>query len=144
MGTPNNISPLQSSTMAGGDPGEMRSALERWTQNYAQLLNILLDAYCVVDTHNQIVSFNVAFAELCGESYRKITKIGDFCSLLHTELCPEHCPAIQTAASGKALRIDELKGSSKAFPELQMILAAIPIFSPMAQRFWAHSSQLET
>jgi diguanylate cyclase (GGDEF)-like protein len=120
MGTPSNISPSPNSA-------EERAKLELWVQEHQSLLDLLLDAYCVVDRSNRVTHFNVAFTELCGESYRKVTKIGDFCSLVHTEFCPDRCPAKQVMTSPKAIRWDEVRGASKAFPELNMILSGVPI-----------------
>lgn len=108
---------------------EIRAELGLWLQKHRGLIDIFLDAYCIVDVSNHVVDFNVAFTELCGESYRKIMKIGNFCELLRTELCPGQCPAIQVITSQKALRLDEVRGSSKAFGHLQMIVGGIPIFS---------------
>jgi len=58
-----------------------------------------------VDTANRVVEFNTAFTELCGESYRKVLKIGDFCSLVKTEKCPDLCPAREVITNGKAIRL---------------------------------------
>lgn len=107
------------------DPTEK---LRLWSQKHSPVLEVLLDAYCIVDLSNRVVDFNVAFTELCGESYRKVLKIGDFCQLLPTEYCPGQCPARQIVATQKLLRIDELKGSSKAYPQLHIILGGVPIF----------------
>lgn len=104
-------------------------ALSQWVKAHKGFTEILLDAYCVVDLSNLVVDFNIAFTDICGESYRKILKIGHFCELVRTELCPHQCPARQIATSHRALRIDELTGSSKAFPNLQLILSGIPVFS---------------
>jgi diguanylate cyclase (GGDEF)-like protein len=115
------------------EPSEVED-LKAWLNQNRRLLEIFLDAYCVVDASNNVIDFNVAFTELCGESYRKVLKVGSFCELLRTELCPNQCPAVQIANSQKSLRLDELRGSSKAFPQLQMILGGVPIFSS-DQRF---------
>jgi len=90
-------------------------------------MDVFLDAFCVVDTQNRVVDFNVAFTELCGESYRKILKTGDFCALVHTELCPGNCPAKRIVTEGRPLRLDELSGGTKAFPTLQLIFGGVPI-----------------
>ncbi len=111
------------------EPQSLDQALKNWVQTNKTLNDIFLDAYCVVDLTNRVVDFNIAFTEICGESYRKILKIGDFCELLKTELCPHQCPAKQIVASQKSLRLDELKGASKAFTQLQLILSGIPILS---------------
>lgn len=129
MAIRNNTWPSQNNEGPAENVEQLRANLRQRMKRYAPVLDILLDAYCVVDRNNQVVDFNVAFTELCGETYRKIKKIGSFCSLLHTELCPDNCPAKQTIETGKPLRLDEISGSSKAFPELQMILGAIPIFA---------------
>jgi len=122
-GNPNNTSPSPSSDT------ETRHAelLQKWVQENKTILEIFLDAYCIVDLANRVVSFNVAFTELCGESYRKVLKIGDFCELLKTEVCPHQCPAKQVITAQKLVRLDELKGVTKAYPQLQMILGGIPI-----------------
>lgn len=93
------------------------------------MLEVFLDAYCIVDVSNQVIEFNTAFEEMCGESYRKIKKIGDFCNLIKTELCPHQCPAKQIMVSQHSLRIDEIKGISKAYPTIAMIMGGIPILS---------------
>jgi diguanylate cyclase (GGDEF)-like protein len=121
----NNTSPSSSSS----DSSQAAEDLKTWLAKNRPLLDILLDSYCVVDLENRVVDFNVAFTELVGESYRKVSKIADFCELLKTELCPHQCPAKQIVTSQRLLRLDELKGQSKAFTHLQMILAGIPIFS---------------
>ncbi len=121
----NNILP------SGGSSASAKEAeaklLEQWLNANRMLLDVLLDAYCIVDTANNVVDFNTAFTDLCGESYRKIKKIGNFCELIKTELCPGQCPSKQIVTSGQPLRLDELKGSSKAFPELHLILGGVPV-----------------
>jgi diguanylate cyclase (GGDEF)-like protein len=107
--------------------------LKTWVEANRSMMEVFLDAYCVVDLLNNVVDFNVAFTELCGESYRKILKIGSFCDLVRTELCPHQCPSVQVVNSKKTLRLDEVKGSSKAFPQLQMILGGVPIFEDGTQ-----------
>jgi len=97
------------------------------------LLEIFLDAYCVVDLSNNVVDFNVAFTELCGESYRKVLKIGSFCELIKTEFCPTQCPAKESMDTKRTVRIDELKAASRTQGNLQVILGAIPINSPTGE-----------
>ena len=91
----NNTSPSASESDEQEGLAESRAELGLWLQKNRGLIDIFLDAYCVVDLANHVVDFNVAFTELCGESYRKIMKTGNFCDLLHTELCPDQCPAVQ-------------------------------------------------
>lgn len=114
-----------------GNSEEEKSGIElrKWIDNHTPLLEVFLDAYCIVDLGGRVVEFNEAFTELCGESYKKIQKIGTFCDLLRTELCPAQCPATQIFTSEKALRLDELKGTSRTYPDLQMILSGVPIFA---------------
>ncbi len=131
MGTPNNISPSLSKS------DESKEALKAWLSLHRPLLDVFLDAFCVVDTSNTVVDFNEAFTELTGESYRKVLKIGDFCTLLTTQFCPAECPAHQAISQNKPVRIDEIKGRSKSFPELQMILAAVPIQNSAGQAIGA-------
>jgi diguanylate cyclase (GGDEF)-like protein len=125
MGNENNISP---SPNKAEEASPEHQKIQLWLQRNRALCDVFLDAYCIVDTANRVVEFNTAFTELCGESYRKVHKIGDFCSLIKTENCPDHCPAREVMSSQKFLRLDELTGSSKAFPSLQMILGGVPIF----------------
>jgi diguanylate cyclase (GGDEF)-like protein len=127
MAIRNNTLALQSKSEAKPSTEETRAALERWVEAHRTILEILLDAYCVVDLQNQIVDFNVAFTDLCGESYRKVMRTRDFCTLLRTEVCPTNCPSVQAINSRQLIRLDELKGNSKAFSELQLIVAAAPI-----------------
>lgn len=127
MGIHSNTSLLPNEANANHE--RTNALLQEWVAKHRTLNEIFLDAYCVVDLANRVVDFNVAFTELCGESYRKILKIGDFCELLKTEICPHQCPSLQITQSQKSLRLDELTGSTKAFPQLNIILGGVPIFS---------------
>jgi len=126
MAIPNNTSP----SLSEDDAQKRRQSLEAWLETNRSMLGIFLDAYCVVDAENRVVEFNEAFTELTGESYRKVLKIADFCALLKTQFCPGECPAKQAMAQNKSIRIDEVLGETKAFPELQMIVGAVPIADP--------------
>lgn len=119
----NNTSPLPSNRST-------KELLEKWIIDHRSILEILLDAYCILDLKNDVVDFNVAFSELCGESYRKIHKISHFCELIKLDECPNQCPATQVISLEKPIRLDELTGSSKAYPSLNMIVAGVPIFGP--------------
>jgi len=123
MDNPNNTLPSQNNLPSTTD------ALRLWVQRHKPVIDILLDAFAIVDVQNRVVDFNVAFNELCGESYRKTLKIGNFCELLPTERCPENCPAKEILITGKPVRIDELKAHSKAYPNLQMIVGGVPIYA---------------
>ena len=125
MAPPNNTSPSKNEAT----PSPENQSLTLWIQRNRGFLEIFLDAYCIVDLSNQVVEFNTAFTEVCGESYRKILKIGNFCDLFKTEMCPHQCPSKQIVNTGAAVRLDELKAASKAFPQLNVILGGIPIFS---------------
>lgn len=125
MATPNNTSPSPSNLV--NPDRQAAEKLRSWVQKNKNLLEILLDAYCIVDLQNRVVDFNVAFTDLCGESYRKIVKIGEFCQLVTTEYCPHQCPARTVVDTRKPIRLDELKGHSKNYPELQLILAGVPL-----------------
>jgi diguanylate cyclase (GGDEF)-like protein len=124
-GNRNNTSPSLNSSEKAFDAAE---ALKTWVAQNKGLLEIFLDAYCVVDVTNRVVDFNTAFMELCGETYRKILKIGNFCDLIKTERCPTQCPAKLITTSEKSLRIDEITGTSKAHPSIAMILGGVPLF----------------
>ncbi len=117
----NSILHLQNETM------EMHEQLEKWVAENSALLEIFLDAYCVVDSKNHVVAFNEAFMELTGESYRKILKTGDLCTLLPTTLCQTQCPSKTVLTSGKALRLDEVGARSKSFAHLELIFSGVPI-----------------
>lgn len=118
----NNTSPSPSK-----EADKLNALLKTWLGDNRTFLEIFLDAYCVVDVSNNVVDFNVAFTELCGESYRKVLKIGNFCELLKTEYCPNQCPAHTSMKEKRTVRLDELKASSKTQSNLQLILGAIPI-----------------
>lgn len=122
MDTQNNTSPSPSKK-----EDEILEALTRWIEIQRPVLQVLLDAYCVVDKSNRVIDCNTAFEELCGESYRKIRKVGDFCTILHTEMCPDYCPAKQITLTERPLRVDELPGKSKGYPRMFMILSGVPI-----------------
>lgn len=124
----NNISPSPNPDLEK-EKIAVQQALHNWVTLYRGYLDIFLDAYCIVDTSNRVIEFNTAFTELCGESYRKILKIGNFCELIKTEMCPHQCPAHQVLVTTSSIRIDEIKGSSKAYPELHMIIGGVPILS---------------
>lgn len=103
--------------------------LKAWIEKNRNFFDVFLDAFCIVDLKSDIIEFNVAFEELVGESHRKILKTGNFSALLNTEYCPDQSPPKQIVTAGKAIRLDELKGVTKAYPNLQMILSGIPIFA---------------
>jgi diguanylate cyclase (GGDEF)-like protein len=122
------LTAIRNNTLPSPNKGEAEAIkLQTWIAQHRQLLEVFLDAYCIVDLNNRVVDFNVAFTELCGESYRKILKIADFCKLVSTEMCPDNCPARQIVNTKGPVRLDELNGASKAHPELQMILGGVPI-----------------
>lgn len=126
MDKKNNILHLPSEEIRGKT---VKEELHKWLSENSGLLEVLLDAYCVVDRENTVVGFNIAFTELCGLSHRRILKTGNFCKLLLTERCPDNCPALEILKSGKSIRIDELRGGTKGYHELEMILSGVPIFS---------------
>src|SRR4051812_2893324 len=99
MVTRNNTLPSLSEEDEKDIQRQTREELRLWVQKNKWLADIFLDAFCVVDLANQVIDFNVAFTELCGESYRKVLKVGGFCELLKTELCPHQCPAVQIVSS---------------------------------------------
>jgi len=101
--------------------------LELWLEEFKSTLEVLLDAYCVVDISGKVVDFNLAFTELVGESHRKILKSGSLSDLVRFN--SEVNPGPQAMSTEKSLRLDEVVGSTKAHPELQLIIGAVPIFS---------------
>lgn len=113
----NNTSPSSAET---SDAGE---ALRAWAQAHKGILDVFLDAYCLVDASNRVVDFNVAFTELCGESYRKILKIGDRTQLIKLDVEAER----EIRDTLKPLRLDEVSGSTKAYPELRLIVGGVPV-----------------
>jgi len=121
MDTPSNTSPSPSNEAAE----EIREQLRLWAQSHQYMLQIFLDAFAIVDVTGRVVDFNVAFTELCGESYRKVLKIGELDQLIKIE----QEPLSQVFSQKKPIRLDEVRGSSKAFPSLSLILGAIPIFA---------------
>ncbi|MFM8268772.1 MAG: GGDEF domain-containing protein [Pseudomonadota bacterium] len=101
--------------------------LEIWIEEFRNILEVFLDAYCVIDIAGRVVDFNLAFTELIGESHRKILKIGSFVELV--KLNSDINPCIEVMVTEKAFRLDEILGSTKAYPELKLIIGAVPIFS---------------
>jgi len=123
-----NISPSESNE-AEAKFKKHSEQLKKWVKNTKAFSEVFLDAYCVVDILNNVVDFNIAFTEMCGESFRKVLKVGNFCDLIKTEFCPHQCPAKQIITSERSIRLDEITGESKAFPRLRLIIGGIPIFS---------------
>ncbi len=117
-------------TIKNADSRPFNRELQNWIKENRAITEVFLDAYCIVDLANEVVDFNIAFNDLCGESYRKVLKVANFCDLIKTEACPHQCPAKQVVTAQKPMRIDELTGSSKAFPKLTLILGGIPLFTP--------------
>jgi diguanylate cyclase (GGDEF)-like protein len=111
-----------------GNPAvKIVAPLEAWLEDFRSTLEVFLDAYCVVDIAGKVVDFNLAFTELVGESHRKILKAGNFSDLVH--LNSDVNPCINVMISEKALRLDEVLGSTKAYPDLKLIVGAVPVFS---------------
>lgn len=125
----NNTSPLQNNPTEK-DAIELKAQLEKWADDHASLLEVLLDAYCVVDLANNIVATNTAFTVLVGESERKIRKNPQFNNFLKTEFCPSQCPTIQVVTSERFIRLDEVTGSTKTNPKLKLTISGVPIYSP--------------
>lgn len=126
MAAPNNTLRLVAND--GADHEDHTEHLKEWVKTHKNILDVFLDAYCVVNTKSQVIDFNVAFIELVGETYRKILKIGLFHELLKTELGPIQCPAMQVLSTQKPVRVDELRALSKSFPHLNLIVSGIPLF----------------
>lgn len=126
---PNNTSPLQN-RLDEKEVAESKALLEKWADEQASLLEVLLDAYCVVDLANNIVAVNTAFTILVGESERKIRKNPQFNNFLKTEFCPSQCPTTQIITAERFLRMDEVSGSTKNSPNLKLTISGVPVFSP--------------
>lgn len=125
----NNTSPSQPKPQAQADEKPFAQELKDWIEENRGLTEIFLDAYCIVDVLSNVVDFNIAFSDLCGYTYRKVFKIGSFCDLVKLEICPHQCPGKQIVTSQRPIRLDELEGSSRAFPNLRLILAGVPLFT---------------
>lgn len=111
-----------------GNPAlKILAPLEMWLEEFKSTLDVFLDAYCVVDVSGKVVDFNLAFTELIGESHKKILKVGHFTELVR--LKSDINPCIEAMLKEKALRLDEIAGSTKANPDLKLIIGAAPIFS---------------
>jgi len=102
--------------------------LQAWVDEFESVLPVFLDAYCVVDVSGNIVHFNIAFAELVGESERKILKTGDFKKLIHFK--GDHNPHLQILLDRKPIRLDEVRATTKAQPDLNLIVGGVPICAP--------------
>ena len=126
---PNNTLPSQNSLTSKNSSEELKINLVKWASENSSLLEILIDAYCVVDLANNIVAVNTAFTVLCGESDRKIRKNPHFNNFIKTELCPGRCPTIQVITSEKSLRLDEVSATTKLAQNLKLTISGVPIFS---------------
>lgn len=111
-----------------GNPAtKIFSPLEAWLEEFKYTLDVFLDAYCVLDIAGKVVDFNLAFTELVGESHRKILKVGTFSDLVRFK--SDLNPCLDVMISEKAIRLDEVLVSTKANPDLKLIIGAVPIFS---------------
>lgn len=115
----NNTSP----SVADPPDADPKEAIGKWIEAHHPVLEVLLDAYCVVDSTNRVVDFNVAFTDLCGESYRKILKIAEFGELVRMQISPVQ----EILASLKPARWDEVPATTRAYPQLQLIIGGVPI-----------------
>lgn len=119
-------------------PETTKAWLAEWESEHSELLQILLDAYCIVDLTGNIVQCNTAFETLVEQSQRKILKNPQFNHFLQSETTPEHWE--QTFASGQTrFRDDEVsalvKVKNQETPKnKKLILAAVPIFSKTRER----------
>lgn len=105
---------------------EQLTELEVWRNQFRPYLDVFLDAYCITDPSGSVVEYNLAFTDLIGESHRKIHKIGSFLKLLSFE---GGVNPIQSVITEKApVRLDEVKASSKAHPDLTLIIGGVPIY----------------
>jgi len=102
--------------------------LEAWVDEFEGVLPVFLDAYCVVDVSGNIVHFNIAFSDLIGESERKIFKVGDFKKLIHFK--GDDNPHLKILLDRKPIRLDEVRASTKAQSDLNLIVGGVPIYAP--------------
>ncbi|MSP17943.1 MAG: GGDEF domain-containing protein [Bdellovibrionales bacterium] len=130
---PNNTLPSQNNFTSNISSEELKIGLVKWVTKNSSLLEILIDAYCVVDLANNIVAVNTAFTVLCSESERKIRKNPQFNNFIKTEFCPGQCPTIQVITSEKSLRLDEVSATTKLSQDLKLTISGVPIFSDIHQ-----------
>jgi diguanylate cyclase (GGDEF)-like protein len=102
------------------------TALELWRNQFRPYFDVFLDAYCVTDSQGTVVEYNIAFTDLVGESHRKIHKIGFLMKLISFENGVD--PIKQLLSEKLPLRLDEVKASTRAYPELNLIVGGVPIF----------------
>ena len=100
--------------------------LELWRNQFRPYFDVFLDAYCVTDSQGTVVEYNIAFTDLVGESHRKIHKIGFLMKLISFENGVD--PIKQLLSEKLPLRLDEVKASTRAYPELNLIVGGVPIF----------------
>lgn len=111
-----------------GNPAiKVTTPLDLWLEDSKSILEVLLDAYCVVDISGKVVEFNLAFSELIGESHRKILKAGSLSDLIR--LAADVNPGLMAITTEKPVRMDEVFGETKAQPQLKLIIGAVPVFS---------------
>lgn len=102
--------------------------LQAWVDQFQAIAPVFLDAFCIIDISGNVVDFNIAFSDLVGDSDRKILKIGDFKKLIRFSV--EQNPHLKILLDRAPLRLDEVRASTKANPDLNLIIGGVPIFSP--------------
>ncbi|NBX93026.1 MAG: sensor domain-containing diguanylate cyclase [Proteobacteria bacterium] len=111
---------------------ENKNPLQDWIDQYRSYFDIFLDAFCVVDCQGKVLEFNIAFTELTGESHRKILKVGQLSELIKIDASLPY-PSETVIRTGQSVRLDEVKGSTKAYSELNLIIGAVPVFGSQSQ-----------
>lgn len=101
--------------------------LQDWIEYFEDVFPVFLDAFCVVDISGNVLHFNVAFSDLIGESEKKILRIADFRKLIQFK--DDNNPHLKILLEGKPIRLDEVRATTKAQPELNLILGGVPICS---------------
>ena len=68
---------------------EISKLIQEWESEHSDFLQILLDAFCIVDLQGNITHCNTAFETLVDQSQRKILKNPRFNFFLQSETTPE-------------------------------------------------------
>lgn len=102
--------------------------LQAWIEQFQGILPVFLDAYCIIDISGTVVDFNIAFSDLVGESERKIVKVGDFRKLIR--FSGDQQPQLRVLLDRSPIRLDEVRASTKANSDLNLIFGGVPIFAP--------------
>lgn len=93
---------------------------------YEKFCKCLIDAWAVVDQHGKVVKSNLMFAQLVGESSKKVLKADSFDSLLKMEIQGKDVGIAEILSHQTPTRIDEVTAHTEKRSDLTLILGVYP------------------